>query len=219
MSDRPPAGGRGVSIAVPRSFTPCAWCGLLAEGGPVCSICGSPVIDGWTTVLDVTWPIEPTLPPPPQQPEVGHQWVTLEQVSDLFRVPEFNLRSWLEEAPEGEEPRLLLIEPGVQTTPTAIWARPDPALSSPPELLPPPMPDPPVVATIVPEAELAAPSLWIAPMPAPQSFRLGAAWAFKPTERERRLVRMEMLRARGARILAIGVGASGVIYLIDHALR
>jgi hypothetical protein len=30
---------------------------------------------------------------------------------------------------------------------------------------------------------------------------------------------MQMLRARGASILAIGVGATGVIYLIDHALR
>jgi hypothetical protein len=150
MSDRPLVGGGGVSIAVSRSFTPCAWCGLLSEGGPVCSICGSPVIDiaGWTTVLDVTWPIEP------------------------------------------------------------------------PELLPPPMPDPPVwVATVLPESELVAPTLWIAPMLAPQSFRLGAAWAFQPTERERRLVRVEVLRARGARILAIGVGATGVIYLIDHALR
>jgi hypothetical protein len=185
-----------VSIALSGPLTACAWCGLLSEAEPVCTICGSPVLDtaGWTTVLDVTWPLEPPTPAR-DHPHAGHQWVSLEQVAELFRIPELNLRSWLEEAPEGDEPRLLLIEPGVQAPPKVIWA-PHPA-----------------------EPEPSMPSLWIAPMPAPQPFRLEAAWAFQPTERERRLFRLEMLRARGATILAVGLGAGGAIYLIDHALR
>jgi hypothetical protein len=190
-----------VPIAVSRSLAPCAWCGLLSEAGPVCSICGSPVLDiaGWTTVLDVTWPVE--LPPPARSPEADHHWVSLDRVADMFRIPELSLRSWLEEAPESEEPRLLLIEPGVPT--------------------PPPLPDPPsIVDTLrVAEAAPSVPSLWVAPLPAPQPFRLEAAWAFQPTETERRLIRLEMLRTRGATMLAIGIGAAGVIYLIDHALR
>jgi hypothetical protein len=223
MSDRPLAAGRVVSIADSRSFAPCAWCGLLSETGPVCSICGSPVLDiaGWTTVLDVTWPIEPTLPPSQRQPAVSHQWVTLAQVADLFRIPELSLRSWLEEAPEAEEPRLLLIEPSAQKTPTAIWAPSDPVLSS-LEISPPPaLPDPPALVdeTVMLEAEPSVPSRWVATMSAPQPFRLEAAWAFQPTETERRTIRMEMLRARGATILAIGIGATGIVYLIDHALR
>ena len=194
--------GRTVSIAVSRSFTPCAWCGLPSEAGPVCSICGSPVLDitGWTTVLDVTWPVE--LPPLARSPEAGHHWAGVERVADLFRVPELNLRPWLEEVPEGEEPRLLLIEPGVETPP-------------------PPIPDPPAIVDAIRVAEAAAsvPTLWVAPAPAPQPFRHEVAWAFQPTETERRLIRLEMLRTRGATMLAIGIGATGVIYLIDHALR
>jgi hypothetical protein len=191
-----------VSIAVSCSFAACAWCGLLSEAGPVCSICGSPALDiaGWTTVLDVTWPVE--LPPPARSHEADHHWVSLDRVADLFRIPELTLRSWLEDSPEREEPRLLLIEPGIQTPP-------------------PPTPDPPAILDPirVAEAEPSGPSLWVAPMPAPQPFRLEAAWAFQPTETERRLIRLEMLRTRGATMLAIGIGATGVIYLIDHALQ
>jgi hypothetical protein len=186
-------------MAVSRPLTACAWCGLLSEAGPVCSICGSPALDitGRTTVLDVTWRMEP--PAPARTLDVAHQWVSLEHVSDLFRIPEPDLRSWLEEAPEGDEPRLLLIEPGIQTRPSAIWAPRDTAR--------------------IAEADPLSPSLWIAPVPAPQPFRLQAAWAFQPTVRERRLIRLEMLRTRGATILAVGLGASGAIYALDHALR
>jgi len=95
-----------------------------------------------------------------------------------------------------------LIEPGVETPP-------------------PPIPDPPAIVDAIRVAEAAAsvPTLWVAPAPAPQPFRLEVAWAFQPTETERRLIRLEMLRTRGATMLAIGIGATGVIYLIDHALR
>lgn len=171
------------------SLVACAWCGLLSEGGPVCTICGSPVLDiaGRTTVLDVSWPLEPLRSAGDLGRRVGHQWVTLGEVSDLFRIPEPSLRSWLDEAP------------------------------------PPPMPDPPrpparMVEPVV-EPETMLPSLWVAPVPTPLSFRLGEAWAFQPTEAERRTIRMEMLKSRGATILAAGIGAAGIVYLIDHALR
>jgi hypothetical protein len=58
----------------------------------------------------------------------------------------------------------------------------------------------------------------VAHAPSPVRFRPGEAWAFKPMETERRAIRMEMLRARGAAILAIGFGAAGIVYLIDRAL-
>jgi hypothetical protein len=208
-------------MAVSRPLTACAWCGLLSEAGPVCTICGSPALDitGRTTVLDVTWRMEP--PAPARTLDVGHQWVSLGHVSDLFRIPEPDLRSWLEEAPESEEPRLLLIEPGIQTRPTAIWAPRDAARSPLRDSLPPPMSHPQASeeAARMAEADPLGPSLWIAPMPAPQPFRLEAAWAFQPTVRERRLIRLEMLRTRGATILAVGLGAGGAIYVLDRALR
>jgi hypothetical protein len=192
----------------------------------VCSICGSPVLDiaGRTTVLDVGWPLEASTPFPPGG-DPGHQWITLAQVAHLFRISEPNLRSWLEEAPAGDEPRLLLIEPGVSAGAGALWPAHAVAPTAPPapRILPPPMPAPPPASFVdVPSVrapEPTAPSLWVAPSPVPAPFRLGAAWVFQPTEGERRIIRMEMLRARGATILAIGIGAAGAVYLIDQALR
>lgn len=212
-----------MTVSAPHALTACSWCGLLSEVGPVCSICGSPVLDiaGRTTVLDVGWPLEASTSPSPAG-ERGHQWVTLAQVANLFRIPEPNLRSWLEEAPAGDEPRLLLIEPGVSAGVGAVWHAPAAAPAPVPHLLPPPLPDPPpalVDVSSVSAPEPTAPSLWVAPSPIAAPFHLEAAWVFQPTEGERRTIRMEMLRARGATILAIGIGAAGAVYLIDWALR
>jgi hypothetical protein len=82
----------------------------------------------------------------------------------------------------------------------------------------PPRPPAPMVESVVEPGAL-LPSLWVAPVPTPLSFRLGEAWAFQPTEAERRTIRIEMLKVRGAWILAAGIGAVGLVYLIDLALR
>jgi hypothetical protein len=213
-----------MSVTMPRVVA-CSWCGLLSELGPVCSVCGSPVLDvtGRTTVLTVSWPLQDSLVPLAQSERVAHQWVTLGQVSEIFRIPEPSLRSLLAKAPLGDEPHLLLIEPGTQAPPSAIWTAREPLAPSVPHRPPPLMPDPPpfdlVPAPATSDRAPSAPSLWVASVPAPTPFRLEAAWAFQPTELERRVVRMEMLRARGATLLAMGIGAAGVVYLVDHALR
>lgn len=213
-----------MSVTMPRVVA-CSWCGLLSELGPVCSVCGSPVLDiaGRTTVLTVTWPLDQSLIPYVPSDRVAHQWVTLGQVSEIFRIPELRLRSLLNEAPLGDEAHLLLIEPGTQAPPSAIWPPREPAVPPVPYRAPPLMPDPPpfdlVRAPATPDRDPSAPSLWVASAPVPAPFRLEAAWAFQPTVLEQRVVRMEMLRARGATLLAMGIGAAGVVYLIDHALR
>jgi hypothetical protein len=216
------------------SVVACRWCGLPVGGGPACDVCGSPVVDvtGWSTVLDVTWPIEEALAhvEPPLSP--AHHWLTLPQAAARTGVPESVLRLWLEH--EGVDPsgdagraRFLLVDPAsaspkmmlaaaASMTPTA---RPAEAIQPPPAPLPPPLaeaPSPPRVDL----PWLAAPTpipRWSAPVRVRIS--LDGDWVFQPSAQARRSFRIERIRSISATSVGVAAAAKGVEFLVQHALR
>jgi hypothetical protein len=215
-----------MSMNSSRTLMACAWCGLYSEPGPVCNVCGSPVLDvtGWTTVLDVSRPVEPAVASPTTS-EVLNRWIALEKVAKLFDVPEPELRSWVEDVPGNAPWPLLVIEPGVQPAAGGIVVPSEPVVVRPPAtqaVTPPSLPEPPAASLVdvppIAHPQPTAPSLWLAPTPAPAPIRLDAAWAFQPTDTERHIIRMEMLRTRGAIMLAAGVGGTVFVYLLDRLL-
>jgi len=124
------------------SLAACSWCGLLAERGPVCDACGSPVAEtsSRTTVLRlpeasrhnfrgaVPASMQPAKPAPAVSPRAAAaRWLSLSQASAMSGVPERTLRAWVssrmpEDAPvRVGDPRFLLIRTPGMRLPEGLW--------------------------------------------------------------------------------------------------
>jgi hypothetical protein len=209
------------------SIVACRWCGLPVGGGPACDVCGSPVLDvsGWTTVLDVSWPIEPLPTAAPTAPPPPHAWLTVGQAAAHAGVPEPVLRQWMET--EGIDPaagidsaRFLLVDP-TTVTPKMLLAATSSSMERPapapvPFLTSMQAPVPPRVDLPVMPAPSTAPP-WSAPVRLQVS--LGGEWVFYPSAQARRTFRIERIRSISTATVGVAAAAKGIEFLLRQALR